>query len=51
MFCSGMFGGVFNIILNLILIPLIGVNIATCISYILVFYLDYFTLESILNIE
>ncbi|MDY4669396.1 oligosaccharide flippase family protein [Peptostreptococcus porci] len=37
---SGMFGAIFNIILNLLLIPSIkvyGAAIATCISYVLVF--------------
>lgn len=37
---SGMFGAVFNIVINLLLIPMIGIYgaaIATCISYILVF--------------
>lgn len=37
---SGMFGAIFNIVLNFILIPLLdvyGAAIATCISYILVF--------------
>lgn len=37
---SGMFGAIFNVILNSVLIPIIGVYgaaVATCISYILVF--------------
>ncbi len=37
---SGMFGAIFNIVMNFVLIPLIdvyGAAIATCISYILVF--------------
>lgn len=42
---SGMFGAIFNIVMNFILIPLIGVYgaaIATCISYILVFVFRLF---------
>lgn len=42
---SGMFGAVFNIVMNFILIPWIGVYgaaIATCISYILVFVFRLF---------
>lgn len=42
---SGMFGAIFNIVMNFALIPLIGVYgaaIATCISYILVFIFRFF---------
>ena len=42
---SGMFGALFNIVMNFMLIPLIGVYgaaIATCISYILVFVFRLF---------
>ena len=42
---SGMFGAIFNIVMNLALIPLIGVYgaaIATCISYMLVFVFRLF---------
>lgn len=42
---SGMFGAMFNIVMNFVLIPLIGVYgaaIATCISYILVFVFRLF---------
>lgn len=42
---SGMFGAIFNIVMNLALIPLIGVYgaaLATCISYILVFIFRLF---------
>ena len=42
---SGMFGAIFHIVMNFILIPLIGVYgaaIATCISYILVFVFRLF---------
>lgn len=42
---SGMFGAAFNIAMNFVLIPLIGVfgaAIATCISYILVFVFRLF---------
>ncbi len=42
---SGMFGAIFNIMINFVLIPLIGVYgaaIATCISYILVFVFRLF---------
>lgn len=42
---SGMFGAAFNIVMNLVLIPVIGVYgaaIATCISYILVFVFRLF---------
>ena len=42
---SGMFGAIFNIVMNFMLIPLIGVYgaaIATCISYILVFIFRLF---------
>lgn len=42
---SGIFGAVFNVVLNLALIPLTGVSgaaIATCISYILVFLFRIF---------
>lgn len=42
---SGMFGAIFNIVTNFMLIPLIGVYgaaIATCISYILVFIFRLF---------
>ena len=42
---SGMFGAIFNIVMNFMLIPLIGVYgaaIATCISYILVFVFRLF---------
>lgn len=42
---SGMFGALFNIVMNFMLIPLIGVYgaaIATCISYILVFIFRLF---------
>ena len=42
---SGMFGAIFNIVMNFILIPLIGVYgaaIATCISYIIVFVFRLF---------
>lgn len=42
---SGMFGAIFNVVMNFVLIPLIGVYgaaIATCISYILVFVFRLF---------
>lgn len=42
---SGMFGAIFNVVMNFMLIPLIGVYgaaIATCISYILVFVFRLF---------
>lgn len=42
---SGMFGAIFNILMNFILIPFIGVYgaaIATCISYVLVFVFRLF---------
>lgn len=42
---SGMFGAIFNVAMNFVLIPLIGVYgaaIATCISYILVFVFRLF---------
>ena len=42
---SGMFGAIFNITMNFVLIPLIGVYgaaIATCVSYILVFVFRLF---------
>lgn len=42
---SGMFGAIFNIVMNFVLIPLInvyGAAIATCISYILVFVFRLF---------
>ena len=42
---SGLFGGVLNIILNFLLIPIIGVYgaaLATCISYISVFVFRVF---------
>lgn len=42
---SGMFGAIFNIVMNFVLIPLIGVYgaaIATCISYVLVFVFRLF---------
>lgn len=42
---SGMFGAVFNIVMNFALIPRIGVYgaaIATCVSYILVFVFRFF---------
>lgn len=42
---SGMFGAIFNIAMNFVLIPLVGVYgaaVATCISYILVFIFRLF---------
>lgn len=51
---TGIFGAILNIILNLLLIPLIGVNgaaLATCVSYIGVFLFRWFDTRKYLKYQ